>query len=152
MAPQGDAGDALGDISSDMGGLGPELPEAGGEEGGGETPEAPSTEVTAPVIPGAGGAPAKRRDDLKERSKKPSMKGSMGSKVAQNMHSSIMPGAVDIGRDRNAGGIGLYGVGQIKDIVSLNESTYKDKNERQLHEINSDLKNLLIYLEQKNAK
>jgi hypothetical protein len=151
MAPQGDAGDALGDISSDMGGLGPELPE-GGEEGGGETPEAPSSEVTAPVIPGVGGAPAKRRDDLKERSKKPSMKGSMGSKVAQGMHADILPGAVDIGRDRNAGGIGLYGVGQIKDIVSLNESTYKDKNERQLHEINSDLKNLLIYLEQKNAK
>jgi hypothetical protein len=129
---------------------GGELPAAGG---GTETPpeappEAPeeSAEVTEPVLPGGSPPPAKRDDYEPTKAD-----GRKRSHLKKWMRSQAMPEAVGGATDRSL----HKGYQEIASLASLEEdlnTNYIDAEERKLHQVNQDIKNLLASLEKKNAK
>jgi hypothetical protein len=119
-----------------------------GALGGGEEATAPAETAETPEEAGPVGVAelpaAKRRDD------KPDMRSSMSKKVSSYMRSEANPEGASRttfrtmipGYDKLSG---LYeGTNYIRNA--------QDENEKRLHEVNQDIKNLLTTLEKKNAK
>jgi hypothetical protein len=109
---------------------------AGGAGGAGETPEKEEGPLSVEELPAA-----KRRDD------KPDMRSSDSKKVASWMRSEAHPE----GARRNTARTMIPGYESMASLYR--ETTYKeDENEKRLHEVNQDIKNLVTALEKKDAK
>lgn len=139
------------------GGLGGEL---GGDLGGEEAPEIPTPPeqpaggVNEPVLPpgstaGGGAAPAKRNDRPKRDNgykKKPTdMRSSALRTQAYSMRTMGTPEAALGSSSRT------LVPGDLSDLMRLEERFNRDSDERKLHEVDSDIKNLLHNLENKDA-
>ena len=127
---------------------------AGGEDalgGAGAAPETPpeappeeeSTEVTEPVLPGGAPPPAKRNDYEPTKSD-----GRKRRALESGMRAQAFPEAV-LGRTSRSMNKGYHEIASLEEDLSTN---YIDVEERKLHQVNQDIKNLLASLEKKNAK
>lgn len=138
-----------GELGGDLGGA-PEAPPA--------PPEAPAPgeggAVNEPVLPpgstaGGGAAPAKRNDRPKRdngyKKKSVDMRSSALRAQAYSMRTMGTPEAA-----RGASSRTLV-PGDLADLVRLEERLSRDNDEHKLHEVDSDIKNLLHNLENKDA-
>jgi len=124
-------------------------PEAGGELDTGaaateplpETPpEEESTEVTEPVLPGQEPPPAKRNDYEPTKADGRKRRG-----LESEMRATAFPEAARVHTKRSR----EHEIGKLEEEI---QSNYIDQDERKLHQVNQEIKNLLTALEKKNAK
>jgi len=120
------------------------MPDLGG--GGGATPEEPeSTEVTEPTLPGGEAPPARRRDNgytsVHER----------GIGDGRSHNSELKGWLSDAAPEAGLGNTYRTLNHDMVDLYENKQTIYKDENERQVLEMNTDIQNLLIGLEKRNG-
>ena len=145
-AAAGGAPAPAGGGAGDLGGLGaagaaPELPETPAAAPEPETPQAPEDVKTPVVDLGAGAPPARRHDNYKPVSVDGRESAGFGKQMRNTMpeysERTILPGYQNLRKT------------SLEEVAYTN---YKDENERKLHEVNRDIKNLLSSLENRDAK
>jgi hypothetical protein len=112
-----------------------------------ETPPAPAPEET-PTAEAEGPVPVDQLPPAKRKDGGPDMRRSMSKKTASYMRSEAKPE----GAARTTFRTMIPGYDKISGLYEETNYIEQDINEKKLHEVNQEIKNLLATLESKNAK